>query len=591
MSRLRSLILFGLLGLWIGGFADIAFAASIRAEASTQQIEPNGVFEWRVSLSGTSKNPKVNLGQFQLVGGPSTSTQFSIVNGQVSNSVELVYVLRAPAKPGTYTLPTASSDAGGQQIVSTAATIEVVDVPVSSTPNTGSQSRGQPQARQPQQASSAQAWIEASTSDKTVFVGERIHVVYRIFFQSARNLQITQLPQGSGYSMENAREIREYKVERTERNGRPVNSAVVMDVWITPTRAGTIEVPPLEAQIEVVQQVRRRNNDPFSIFNDPFSAFGNPFGDATIVPQSVKSQKVTITAKPLPGGGKSIDAWVGNFQATASISPQSVPVHQAATVLVNIKGGSQLKNLPIPELTVPGSLESYPAQSKTFGDGEQIRKEIRYPVIPRSPGRFALVFQSINSFDPSTQTYRKLLADTLWLTAEGAANGQTMMYAPRQPSTIFNGQDQLPVPMIERTDRPLFWLRMGWYLAIVLTIVGLLGMGWIRIKSGKTSQERSQYRGVKKRLFDKINTFTASTEVESEDIEHILSEYLSTTFKHPSGKITHPDQLAALTDPIASKWMELWQNLRELRYQPASLMEDAIAEWKKSALTLIQEKN
>ncbi|MDK9700913.1 MAG: BatD family protein, partial [bacterium] len=299
---MKRLILLKLLFATLLLTASSGFAAiTLQSEASVAQIEPNGVFEWRVTVSGGTKTPKVSFGVFQLVGGPSTSQQISFINGSMSQSLELVYILRAPSNPGTYDLPVATLESAS----TSKHTITVTSQGDNSVPP----SKAQPGRQSPQNQSTGNrgnnnnnlAWIEVSSSPKEVFVGDRVRVTYRIFFYQAQNLQITDLPQGAGFSLDNAKEIKQYKVERMERNGKPVNSAVVYDVWITPTRSGTIEVEPLEAQIEVLQQVQRRNN-PNSIFNDPFSMFNDPMFNSTVVPIKVTSSKVTIQAKPLPGG-------------------------------------------------------------------------------------------------------------------------------------------------------------------------------------------------------------------------------------------------------------------------------------------------
>jgi len=594
MVSLRKVHLFTslLLLLFVTG---TSFALAIHGTASVARIEANGIFQWSVSVEGTTTSPKIKtFDPFVLVNGPSTSTSISIMNGSISNSVELDYVLRAPSKPGTYMLPVAVVEASGQTATTQQTTIEVVDqgqgTPAPQTQANPNRNGRQPQAapQQTQRNGNDQAFIEVSSSDRNVFVGERVRVTYRAFFQSARSLQITDLPQGSGYTMETAREIKEFKIERADRNNRAYNSTVIFDQWVTPTHAGTVEVPPLEAQIDVIQQVQRRN-DPFSLFNDPFGMFSNPFADQQVVPVKVRSPKVILTVKPLPGGRNINDAWIGNYQASISISPQEVPVHSSSTILLNIRGTSQLKDQPTPEFSVPGSVEAYPPVVKVYGDGDNIRKEIRYPVIPRAPGKFALTFQSVTAFDPATQKYQKLFADTVWLTASGSAGGLMTAYVPNQPNTISHNE-QLPLPTIERTDTPIQELKMGWYVTSGMILAGLAGLGLMRYRTDRTTVERTKHRGIKKKLFDKISGFQVGNEKISEDIEHILCEYLTLTYKS-NEKITHPEHLEKLNDPTATKWMEQWQTLRDLRYQPAAIVESLVAEWKKSSLELLEGKS
>ncbi|MDK9701086.1 MAG: BatD family protein, partial [bacterium] len=327
---------------------------------------------------------------------------------------------------------------------------------------------------------------------------------------------------------------------------------------------------------------------PNSIFNDPFSMFNDPMFNSTVVPIKVTSSKVTIQAKPLPGGKGSGEVWVGNITVTASIQPTTIPVHQSATLVLNIKGNSSVKTLNMPELKQVNGIEFYPPQSKIFGEGESIRREIRYPLLPRAPGKYTLEFQPISIFDPASKQYRNFTSEELTLVAEGVAAGsQPSVYVPQEPPTIA-GEEQLPVPINENTGNPLLFHSLTWILSGGIIGISLLAKLILLLRNRGSVQERGKLKKIRLQLIETIRNYGESSKTTSEDIERILGNYLGIRYGNPNFHFAHPDQLESVKEPSAATWMALWQELRELRYQPSQLIEQLRADWKDRTIQLLK---
>ena len=66
-----------------------------------------------------------NISDFDILMGPSRSSQISIINGKKSSSITYTYVLRG-RKEGTYTIPPATITAGGKTLESKSVKIKVL---------------------------------------------------------------------------------------------------------------------------------------------------------------------------------------------------------------------------------------------------------------------------------------------------------------------------------------------------------------------------------------------------------------------------------------------------------------------------------
>jgi len=84
--------------------------ASIKAELSVDTVQAGHPFKLRVTIDNhRGRYFPPNLSDFQLVGGPSQSSQMSIINGVMRQSEQYTYMLIAK-DPGTYRLGKASSE-------------------------------------------------------------------------------------------------------------------------------------------------------------------------------------------------------------------------------------------------------------------------------------------------------------------------------------------------------------------------------------------------------------------------------------------------------------------------------------------------
>lgn len=540
---------------------------------SVDIIEPNGFFEWSLEIEGTSKNPKLEFSKFKKVQGPSTSQQVSIVNGKMTQSLTFTFILQAPSDEGIYQLPVATIDIDGRIY-----TNRVNEIHVKSSSSSKPSNSNQKQEKSDHTNQSA--WIETSLDKKSVYIGERLRVQYKLYFENARNLSIKELPQGTGISIESAKEIKEYKILRETRNGRPISSTILYDVWITPTKQGTVHVKPIVVSIEMIRQVKNRR-DPFSIFNDPFGMF-DPFTN-TIIQEEVSSKSFSIEVKPLPSNGKpqSGEIWVGDFEVTHSVRNNEIPVHQSSSIVVHVKGSGASGILP-PKLIPVEGLEEYPVSVKTYGEGNQQRQEIVYPLIGRIVGRIPIVFQRTFVFSPRSGIFSQVLKDTLYLNVIGTSAAD-LKYIPQVP-TMSDSTDRLPIPMISSNLNELYFLKIGWVASGLLLTLGLGFNGIVLFTRRKLQTQRFRSQSKKKEL---IHLLKSNESISTFDkIETVLGEYIGICFNN-SKMLIHPDQVNEIVSKLSESESEFleklkveWIKLRHLRYSSSLISDLEFKSWR-----------
>lgn len=554
---------------------------SINSNSSTDIIETNGVFEWTLNIEGSTKQPKIEFGKFKKVQGPSTSQQFSIINGKISQSLTLSFVLQAPEEPGTYPLPIATIESEGRSYQNQPMTIQVIQSSVKS-PNTN---------RSQRVSDDKSAWIDISVDKKSLYVGDRARVQYKLYFENARNLNIKELPQGSGFSLEIAKEIKEFKIQRETVNGKIVNSALIYDVWVIPNKSGSITLKPLKVEVEIVKQIKR-NRDPFSIFNDPFSIF-DPFSQ-TVVPMELISPSVNFEVKPLPNMVKynNSTVWVGDFDVKVSLTQTEIPVHQSTSVLVQVIGNGVSSLLP-PKLVSVQGLEEYPVQQKVIGEGKFQRKEFTYPIIGRLAAKLPIVFQPTTVFNPKTGEYKDVLKDTLWINVLGT-NLPNVSYTP-QIASIQSNTEQLPVPEKISMENDLKVIRIGWIATMVIIGTSVLTQLLSQLFAIFSKSSNYQLRVKKNELLKIINSNFNTDSFD--DIERYFSEIVALALQNHNQVINHPDQIPEIKtqtnefSKLLTMLKEIWQEFRVLRYQPIDLVTDKLENWKNKLKTILEGSN
>ncbi|MBP9932366.1 MAG: BatD family protein, partial [Chitinophagaceae bacterium] len=124
MMRTLILVLFTCVCVNVGRSQEIIFTT----EPAARRVGLEDPFQVRYRIQNSNRVRSFELPvlrDFQILGGPSKSNQISIVNGERTVSLELIYVMKAK-RTGTLILPGGIAVVDGREIRSNNMSIEVI---------------------------------------------------------------------------------------------------------------------------------------------------------------------------------------------------------------------------------------------------------------------------------------------------------------------------------------------------------------------------------------------------------------------------------------------------------------------------------
>ncbi|MCB9366584.1 MAG: protein BatD [Calditrichaeota bacterium] len=459
-------------------FAQLSFEAT----PSRTTVPAGEPFEVTFTFNGAARGlptPQPNqLSNVTLIGGPSTSTQTSNVNGRVTSSKSFTYVFSG-GTPGPAVIGPVDIAYGGRKYSTPPISITVVKA--------GERQRGTAQ----------DVFIEVIPDKRDAYVGEQIILTYKLYFSASIYApEIKELPKATGFWTEEF-ELPDKLVPRDEVvEGQSYKSIVFRKAALFATTAGDLTVDPLTA---VVQVERRKNSsrgrDPF--FDDPFFSLGRRRESV-----QVSSRALKLAIKPLPDSGRPEgDVAVGRFTATARVDKQEVSLNDAVTLTVQIRGTGNIRTLPIPEIRFPTDFETYEPRTS-----DQIRrgpdkisgtKTFEFVLIPRAAGTQTIPSVSYKYFDPQTQKYET--AETSPISIEvgrgKGSSGAQQFESKREVKSV--GQD-IAYVKAESGEISLIGVlpheRLGTWALIASPWVAMAGLAFALRRNAETSRTLSSRR-------------------------------------------------------------------------------------------------
>lgn len=362
---------------------------------------------------------------FDVLMGPSRSQQSStqIINGKVSSSSSITYTYILMAnEAGTYTIPAASIEVGGEKIFSNALSIKVL--PPDNAQQSGRQGnqQGSASSSRGQMAGSRitdkDLFITATASKTTVYEQEAILLTYKVYTLVNLRQLLGKMPDLKGFHTQEV-ELPQQKTFSLEHyQGRNYNTTVWSQYILFPQQSGKLEIPAITFEGVVAQQ---------TIPDDPFDAFFNG-GGYIEVKKKIVTPKLTINVKPLPTKPVGFSGGVGEFTIASSINTKELKTNDAVTVKLTISGSGNMKLISTPEVKFPQDFEVYdPKVTNNFEvsrQGMTGSQTIEYLAIPRHAGNFTIPPVEFTYYDLKTSSYKTLKTEAYDLkVAKGEGGG------------------------------------------------------------------------------------------------------------------------------------------------------------------------
>jgi hypothetical protein len=484
------------------------------------------------NAQGRIESPKINSIDGFTSYSQGHQQEFSMINGQTSSRSIYTYVLVANSE-GQKTIGPFQIVIGGKEYKVAPVKVEVTktgapqggytwqpQTPVSTPPQ-----RAMPSGNVGDQDVFVKAWIDKDE----VWVGEAATVTYTMFTRlSATFKGFDKEPVTTGFWVEDFPP--EKTIRRTEQflNGQRYVVADVRKMALFPTQSGVFTIDPgvLAATVEV------RSDQTFQTF-----VSGNIFGSrrgyfpgqvVEIVPKSLKTDAIQLTAKTLPETGKpqAFSGAVGQYEIESSIDKDRVEAGDPITLRVRVKGKGNINTLKMPKLPLMDDFKVYDSSTSTnvqkeklIVEGERITETV---IVPRKPGTYEIPAIAFIFFDPVTGAYQTVRSDPHKLVVTGtiqpdepvsSSAGLPASGAFFGPETkedvdllaqdiryIKTSDPGRKVPTKELYRDPFYWLGMGLLFFFALGTIFLSGRRTGELADVRDSRLRRSHAAARAKL-------------------------------------------------------------------------------------------
>ena len=536
---MRKVILFFILiSTVIGAWAD-----GITFTANAPEVVVSGD---QFRLSYTINSQKVrdfrapSIQGFEVLMGPSRSTQYQNYNGVVTNSITFTYILMA-GKEGTYKIPGATIVADGNNYTSNSVEIKVLP-PDQSSSNAGSGSSARSSRNQANSGkiTDKELFMTATASKTNVYEQEAILLTYKVYTQvNLTNLR-GDIPDLKGFHTQEV-ELPNQKTFTLEHyNGRNYNTTIWRQLVLFPQQTGKIEIPSVTFEGTVSQMVASA---------DPFDAFFNG-GNYVNINKNIVTPKLTIDVKELPAGKPAnFSGGVGEFTLSSSISTQELKTNDAVTIKLVISGTGNMKLINTPEVGFPQDFEIYdPKVDNKFNltrNGLSGNKVIEYLAIPRHAGTYTIPPIEFSYFDLKSQSYKTLKTGAYTLNvAKGEGNSDQVVanFTSKEDLKVL-GQD---IRYIKTGDTQLtkkddyFFGSTSYYLWYIVPLALFIA---IMVINRKQAMENANVAKVRTKKANKVATKrmkNAGKLLAEKKSEAFYDEVLKALWGYISDKLSMP---------------------------------------------------
>ncbi len=372
-----------------------------------------------------------DFSDFTVVQGPSESMGTSIINGAVSQSRSVTYVLQ-PKHPGKCTVPGAQAVVDGTNVRSNAVVVNVRNVDnygtaqplnnFSPLPDTGWPS-AEPEVDIEETLRPGEDinekirknfFIRVALSKQDCYVGEPIVVTYKLYSRLHSDSRVLKHPSLNGFSVYDMMDPGDDRTSVEKVNGKNFRVHIIRKAQLIPLQAGDISLDPVEID-NTIYFLKTEKGQPsgggLGSLLDRF--FDSGYGGTPISQHLVLDSKpVSVHVKPLPVVKRPPDftGAVGKFSIQASVDSKSIDTGDAAMLKVTVKGNGNLPMINAPTVDWPAEMESYDVSSKENIDKSVAplggSKIFSYSFTCTKTGKYSLPPIRFNYFDPVADTYK-----------------------------------------------------------------------------------------------------------------------------------------------------------------------------------------
>lgn len=486
-------------------------------QPAAQKVGINDKFEVKFILKNISNAQRFSLSpmpDFEVIDGPSRSNNASIINGEVSQSLELTYVFKAKRK-GKLVIPGGiTSLSGGKQIRSNNVAIEIIDGSVANRRQQQIQQNDpfgdmfddeedpmlamlkqqqqmmrqlqrQPQQNFPQSSPQQQPnLISRNDIDKNIFIlaipdktsatlGEQITVSYKLYTRIPMDVRPTNRPSLIGFWSQDFNIPYPPQARREIYQGKEWNVLELKRTALFPTQTGMLELDPAEAEGNVkIPHVRRntQQNTPGQTMEEMMDALMNddPYEYET-VPVKLKSQvvKINVTDIPIANKPATFNGAIGTYNIESNINKTELTTDDNATITLRVSGTGNLKMIGTPKINFPEDLDAFdPKIEDTITNTNDViagYKTFTYSFTPRTTGSIIIPSTEFSYFDPIIKEYKTLSTPSYTLhVKQGKEDKSTVHRLPKDIHDInTTSKNIVKKSSWNLISNPIYWGGFG----------------------------------------------------------------------------------------------------------------------------------
>ncbi len=540
---------------------EIVFSASV----NKKQVALNDY----VQLTYTIKNAELNqfqqpdFSKFKILSGPNQSTSMQIVNGRMSSSLSLSYLLQ-PKQVGKITIVPAKFTYKGKNFESNSVTVEAVKAA-----NGGNnQSSGGQQSQGNTIADNV--YIRAFVDKSSVYQGEQVTVTFKLYTRlQIVNYGVDKMPAFTGFWSNDIEYPQQLTAKKEMVDGVAFNVATIRKVALFPQRDGTLSIDPLEmeAAVRIKQQNNRKRR---SVFDDFF--FDDFFGGYKDVKHKMRTNKINVKVKPLPRKNKpsNFTGAVGQFSFDTELSESETKVNEPLSFKIKISGTGNVKLVDAPEIDLPKDFEAYdPKITENFPKGSNpVRgsKTYEYLLIPRRPGEYRLPSVYFSYFDTKKKDYVRVQSPEYTIKVakgdgEYVSNNQVTGISKENIELL--GQDIRYIKINSKGLKekgkvcfgsPLFFLLLGLPFLLLAVLVFLLKRQ-NKLRSNTTLLKSKKATGIAKKKLKIAKKYMAEGDKKAfyDEVVKALWGYLGDRFNIPTAMLSKDKVRDVLGDKKVSE--------------------------------------
>jgi len=546
-------------------------------------------FQMAVKVNADANNPKLpEMTAFSVLRsfGKSSSSSVSIINGKVSQSMEVTfnYVVQANQE-GTQEIAPVEVTVDRKTYKSATATVQVVAGNASTQqPQQGSGGNagtGAPPDNSQVRTDNREVFVEVLTDRRQVYQGEYLNATLKLFSTlSVASIGNVEFPTFDGFFKQEIETPPLTSLDRETVNGVQYLTGVFRKYVLFPQRSGTLTISSCKMEVGINQRVQSRSR---SIFDDFF-------GSVQTIPREATSRPVTITVLPLPEGKPaSFSGGVGQMKFEATVSKTELKANDPVTLKVTVSGNGNMRFVDAPRINFPPDFEVYDPKISTQFNASSTAgsKTFEYLIIPRHGGTYKIPSIEFSYFDPQAKQYKTLHTDEYTLTVERGEEqpGTTIVSGITREDVKFLGKDIRYIKTGKLNLRPAgenffgtwkFWL---WYLvplAAFATIVYLRRKYIRKYANVAMIKERKANRHAAKRL-KKARKFmdTGQKEQFYEELSRALWGYLGDKLNIPVAELSKDNARAVMEErqvdaTLIDEFTGVIDDCEFARYAPAA---------------------